>query len=141
MKYIISIAFIFLSANYIYSQPQSIAQLKICAKTGDLDCTIELANRLVDHLGSDYSPYEALQWYEQAALTQDTLANIHLAAYLLYLAPEELHDYERAATILNGYFGADLPQVYFLMGYAYHFGLGVTTNRKEAFKQYLKASY
>jgi len=143
MKCIISIALIFvlLPNLCMYGQTQSIEQLKTCAKAGDLDCMIELANRLVDHQGGGYSPYEALQWYEQAARTQDTLANIHLAAYLLYLAPEELHDYGRAATILNGYFGADLPQVYFLMGYAYHFGLGVTTNREEAFKQYLKASY
>lgn len=118
---------------------QSASQLTTCAETGDLQCMLNLANRMVDPRDPLHDPQSALSWYERAAQSQDTMAHILLATYLTYLGPKDMQDHDRAWQILAPYGEANIPQVYFLMGYMRQFGLVGTSNKKEALKLYFAA--
>ncbi|MEL7192199.1 MAG: tetratricopeptide repeat protein [Bacteroidota bacterium] len=143
MKTMIMIVVALLFSQRLRSQIQTVPQLQTCAGAGDLECMKQLANRLADNQDAAYAPSDALYWYERAAQTQDTMANILLASFLLSTGPEELQDPPRAVEILNQYESAGIPQVYHLIGYACQFNKGVRLykNKEEAFKFYLRSSY
>jgi len=140
MKTTVTIMTLLCMGLFVPIYAQSPHQLTVCAETGDLQCMLSLASRMIDPSDSMHDPPSALIWYERAAQSQDTMAHILLAAYLTYIGPKEKQDHERAWEILQPYRNADIPQAYFLMGHMRQFGLVGTPKKKEALELYFAAA-
>ena len=69
----------------------------------------------------------------------DLDANIPLAKIRLF-GDESYRSYSESFTLLNEIISMDSPEIDFMLGYSYEFGLGVSVSNKSAYHYYLKAA-